>query len=410
MNEEQPNEPEAEQPTPEEELDPIQAELRQLGYVDLWDVQEARDGAARLLRTLPERCPPETVVTIGGAQRAWELCGNYYRVRHRPHEALAIFEALYFQMLTWQRRHDAWTHKAMPLVWMRDCHAAMGHPALAKRYSMLTLFDDAIGGQGVVPAETTGIYFRLVWGHGLSDSELKRYAGRACELFQHNPKDARFPEWILQEVDQEWMQEYPSAVETAYYRANPLYIRYLVDALGEPTGRVMERLADYLLSVIPGCRTYRRKKSGSTDYDVIFTLEGHGLDFRADLGRYAICECKDWNKPVSAAAISRFCKTLQDAKCRFGITFAREGLTGHDKAKNAELELIKTYQAVGMIVIVIDREDLEALAAGASLISMLRSRYEKVLLNLVEEGPTPRKKRKVASGRRRSHGHQSGSS
>ncbi len=69
----------------------------------------------------------------------WKLCGLYYPGRGRYHEALALFEALYFQMLTWQRTNGQWTHKGMPLVWMRDCHARMGHLALAKRYAMLTL-------------------------------------------------------------------------------------------------------------------------------------------------------------------------------------------------------------------------------------------------------------------------------
>jgi hypothetical protein len=364
--------------------DPVEQELAELEFSDLWQTLEGRDSAARLLELLPQRFVPEEVVKPGGPeQRTWELCGLYYLGRGRSSEALPLFEALYFQMLEWQKITGQWAHKGMPLVWMRDCHARMGHPALAKRYAMLTLIEDAIAWKGQVPPETTGIYFRLVWGHGLSERELKRYAGQAYQLFQENPQDASYPEWVLQEVDQEWMQEYPSAGETAYYRANPVYIQHLMEGLGEASGRVMERLAQYLLSAIPGCRTYRRKKSGSTDYDVIFALEGPGLDFRSELGRYALIECKDWAKPVSAAAISRFCKTLEDAKCQFGITFAREGLTGKDQAKDAELELIKSYQSSGMIVVVVDHNDLEAFAGGASLISTLRSRYEKVRLNLV---------------------------
>lgn len=365
--------------------DPLQTELNSLGHGDLWDILEARDGAARLLEILPRRFAPGSIVQDGPERRAWELCGLYYRNRGRYHEALALFEAFYFQILIHQETTNQWAHKGLPLVWMRDCHVAMGNPALAKRYAMLTLFEDAIGGNGVVPAETTGIYFRLVWGHGLSERDLRHYATRAFELYQQNKPDAFYPEWILQEVGHDWMQEYPSDLEIGYYRANSHYIRHLLGSLGEGTGRTLERLAEYLLSVIPGCRTYRRRRSGSSDYDVIFTLEGHGLDFRSEWGRYSLVECKDWNTPMDAQAVKAFEGKLIAARCNFGITFSRKGLTGRDRAHDARLEVFGAYQRGGRIIVVVDRNDLERLAEGESLISLLRSRSEQVRLNLVDE-------------------------
>jgi len=374
-------------------------ELASMGHKDLCNTLYARDGAARLLEILPHRFAPNSVIKDGPDRRAWELCGLYYSSGNRYHEALALFEAFYFQILRYQEITSEWAHKGLPLVWTRDCHAAMGHPALAKRYAMLTLFEDAIGGNGEVPAETTGIYFRLVWGHGLSERDLKQYATRAFELYQQNPPNAWYPEWILQEVGHDWMQEYPSDSEIAYYRANPHYIRYLLNSLGEGSGRVLERLADYLLSVIPGCRTYRRRRSGSSDYDVIFTHEGHGLDFRSEWGRYSLVECKDWETPMDAGAVSRFVKKLEDARCNFGITFSREGLTGRDRGRDAKLEVFQAYQRYGRIIVVVDRKDLDRLAEGESLISLLRSRSEQVRLNLIDEAE--QEKPKTSKRRRR---------
>jgi hypothetical protein len=57
-------------------------------------------------------------------------------------------------------------HKGIPLVWMSDTYTQLGFPALAKRYLMLTLCEDAFRRHGVVSPEETGIYFRLVWAHG----------------------------------------------------------------------------------------------------------------------------------------------------------------------------------------------------------------------------------------------------
>lgn len=168
------------------------------------------------------------------------------------------------------------------------------------------------------------------------------------------------------QLDQLWMREVPSPEESAYYRANPLYVQYLIKALGDGKGTALERLAQYVLSVIPGARTHRRAVSGSTDHDVVCALEGPGLDFRSEIGRYFVCECKDWGEPANFPAIAKFCRVLDSTKCRFGILFSRAGLTGKGKARDAELELIKVFQDRGMVIVVIDEGDLTNLAAGAN--------------------------------------------
>ena len=79
-------------------------------------------------------------------------------------------------MLKAQSESGQWIHKGMPLVWVSDAYQQLGFPALAKRYLMLTLCEDAVREQGSISPETTGVYFRLVWQHGVSDAELRRYA------------------------------------------------------------------------------------------------------------------------------------------------------------------------------------------------------------------------------------------
>jgi hypothetical protein len=39
---------------------------------------------------------------------------------------------------------------------------------------------------------------------------------------------------------------------------------------------------------------YRRQLTPSSDYDIICGIEGLHMDFRAELGRYLVCDCKDW--------------------------------------------------------------------------------------------------------------------
>jgi hypothetical protein len=342
-----------------------------------------RDGGALLAAELPKVVTPaEASDPESELQRAWELCGQYFAVQDRLYDAQAIFHSLYDQMLKYQEETDRRVHKGMPLIWISDYHARLGHPALSKRYLLLSTCEDAIRDKGEIPAETTGVYFRAVWRYGMSHHELARYAKAIWDLSQNNPVEARYPEWVLQEIGNEWITEYPSASEILKYKVSTRYVRQLLGLLGSGDGKHLERLAHYILESMPGCRAYMRKRSHSTDYDVVCTFEGPNDDFRLELGRYFIGECKDWNDPADFSAIAKFCRVLDSVKCRFGILFSREGITGTGKTKDAERELVKVFQDRGMVIIVITKKDLQEISEGANLITMVRSKYEAVRLDL----------------------------
>jgi hypothetical protein len=154
----------------------------------------------------------------------------------------------------------------------------------------------------------------------------------------------------------------------------------LIQRLGDGTGLHLERLARYVLAAIPGCRALRRQRTHSTDLDVVCVLEGVDLDFRSDLGRYFVCECKDWKDAVDFSAFAKFCRVLDSVKCKFGIIFSRVGISGEGKERDAELEQIRVYQDRGMIIVIINDDDLHAI--GSNLITMLRRKYEETRLDL----------------------------
>lgn len=361
----------------------ILEELKQKLPDELLVLLNERDGGAKLLEQLPKAFPPEVISTPTDQQRAWELTGLYFRDQGRIYESLSLMSSLYDQMLLWQEKSKKRTHKGMPLVWMSDLYLILGFPVHAKRYLMLTLCEDAIREQGIISPNITGTYFRLVWQHGLSDSDLKRYAREVYEKATDNPIDSLFPEWLLQEIDNDWMIELPSPVESGVYTVNKLYIRKLVSNLGERSGLILERLADYILSCMPGCRTNRRLKSGSSEYDIVCSMDGFDVDFRSELGRYFVCECKDWKEPANFTTLAKFCRVLDSTKSRFGILFSKKGVSGFGKTQFAEREQLKVFQDRGMVIVVIDEKDVESVAAGGNFISLLRSRYERVRLDLV---------------------------
>jgi hypothetical protein len=280
-----------------------------------------------------------------------------------------------------QKTEDVRKHKGTPLVRISELHGYMGHPVLAKRYIMLTICEDAITTGGKIPIDQTGSYFRAVWQHGISDQEFHRYASDAWSASQLDSQAARFPEWALQELDQKWMTEYASSAEASVYVANPAYCGWLLSKLGAGDGKALERLAHYLLNCIPGFRAKMRVRTPSTDYDVYCAVEGERYDFRSELGRYFLCECKDWNSAADVTAAQKFAGVLRAAKCRFGIIFSKNGISGKGNLKFAERELLKIKQD-GIIILTITEADLKDVATGANFFSMLRDLYEREHLDL----------------------------
>lgn len=358
---------------------PILNELADLA-ADLVPVFDQRDAAAKLMNILPAKYSAADVSKPPG-DRPWELAGLYFLASGRVHEALSIFWALYQRMLEAQAAGGR-IHKGMPLVWISDCFRQLGFPVHTKRYLMLTLCEDALRESGSVSPDTTGVYFRLVWGRGLSDDDLKRYALRFHQLARDAPQDALFPEALLQRVDDGWMTELPSADEASTYRINRRYVANLLAELGDGTGEALELLAEYLMSCMPGCRTRRRERSGSTDYDIVCAMEGFDVDFRSDLGRYFVCECKDWASPADFTTMAKFCRVLDSIKSRFGILFSKSGISGAGETEFAEREQLKVYQDRGIVIVVLSLEDLQHVASGANLIALLRRQYETVRLDL----------------------------
>jgi hypothetical protein len=304
----------------------------------------------------------------------WELVGFALLKAERTQDALAVWWALNEYILRTQK--GTRIHKGTPLVMISECFYRIGFVVHAKRYTMLALCEDAIESKGRVSPDHHGVYFRLVWRHGLSDAQVQDYAQKiydhSLEMEKKNPDLLLFPESLLQRIDDDWLTELPTPAEAASYRINTFYAQHLLKQIDEPTGKALETLAQYLMSCMPGCRTMYRKQSWSTDYDLVCALEGFDLDFRSEFGRYFVCECKAWTRPADFTTMAKFCRVLDSTKSRFGIIFSSEGISGAGKATNAEREQIKVFQDRGIVIVVLDADDLAGVANGANLIAVLR--------------------------------------
>lgn len=355
--------------------------LEQMIPPEMWGYLLDRDGFSKFLRDLPAHFQPQDLLS-NDKQVCWERIGNYYKNQSRYHEALSIYFALYDQLLAAQETTGKWLQKATPLVWIGDCFSRLGFPIHAKRYLMLAHVEDSIALNGGVSPSGTGVYFRLVWSKGLPDIEIRRYAKETYDLFRENPENGLFPEWILQQIDKAWMTELPSPNEAGVYIINQRFIQKQLSQLGKGKGKVLEDLADYVLSCMPGCRTTIRKRTPSTEYDIVCSMEGLEVDYRSELGRYFVCECKDWKKPADFTSIAKFCQVLDSTKSRFGVLFSTKGITGQARTDNAQRQRLKVFQNRGVVIVVIDQSDLIEVSHGSNFIALLRGKYERVRLDL----------------------------
>lgn len=387
-------------------LDNLRRELQPILPPDLFALLEATDGGLILARELPERFSPWDVIKPApNNYRMWEATGLYLLASNKPMDARAILWGLYDHIFRYEKESGSrQSGRATPLIWIAHCHQSLGHAAHVQRYLMLALCDDAIASGGRIRLRSTGVLER-VRNYGLmTDDVAQHYAQMALEIYSNsNPTDRHYPEWILfkiQERDDRWMTAVPAPAEAYVYLPNLRFLGHLMKDLGSDAGKSLEVLAAYILSVMPGCRITRRKRTWSAELDIVCSIDGIESEFRSEFGRYFVCECKDRTDPASFTDVAKFCRVLEGMKSRFGIMFSRKGITGQGKRQFAELEIMNLFKETGIVVVVIDQQDLDAVLRGESFISRVRTKYERTRLTLQSPKKADMPKSSLASGQK----------
>lgn len=366
----------------------VKIDFDQRVSIDLKQLFEKRDGGHLLAERLNNIINDEAVITKedNSIQLTWESIGLMLFVLRRYQESIDIFYTIFKKMLRWQITSNRWTHKAMPLVWISDNFRQLGYITLAKKFAMLTLVEDSIRDYTEnknLNIEEGGIYFRLKYQYGMSHSDILKYSKQYFDNFDASNPFTHFPDYLLLQTDREWATEYPSSEEFTFYLINSEYLIFLKTKLSDGTGTALEHIAEHIMFSMPGCRTERRVKQfkNTTDYDIICSIDGPIADFRSELGRYIICECKDWSSPVDFSTVAKFSRILISTKTKFGVLFSKNRITGEGTEKYASREHKKVFQDSNIIIAVIDELDINEIIEGKNLIGLLRTKYEHVRLD-----------------------------
>jgi hypothetical protein len=189
-----------------EEIEKLIANIEVKLPTALHGLLKRSDGAASLLEQLPEVYTPLAVADENSPEHdVWDSIGYVYRLQDRYYEAIAIYRKLYDHMLAAQEEMHKRCHKGKPLCWICDCYRMLGYGLVFRRFLMLTLVEDAIRDKGSLKAEHSGVPLRAVVLAGFSHLELARYSQRCYEVFQSNESESFYPEWVLQQLDQDWV-------------------------------------------------------------------------------------------------------------------------------------------------------------------------------------------------------------
>ncbi len=152
-------------------------------------------------------------------------------------------------------------------------------------------------------------------------------------------------------------------------------------------GDALEDLAAYLLAHIVGC--FPVKKSETPDFEndlVIRNLSRHVSPALDVLGRYFLVECKNWKDRVGSHEIAYFASRMRYCRLRFGVLFAREGITGDGegdtkagKGEGGRFMLNRAYHQDGVVIAVVTANDLRQVAGGAETpLQLLLRKHDEV--------------------------------
>jgi hypothetical protein len=323
-------------------------------------------------------------------------------------EQISIFLALHQHLTSY--KEPLW--RAPPLVQLSQIFYKRGFTWVSRYYAMLALCDESRNTGGKLTVEQTS-YSLMLGMHNMTEAEILRYSESAFEIQQSLPENLRnFPEAVITKLDQNWKTGVPSVSEYGIYYSNGVLIRHVLDEISRVStrlaairkskkdgtyveengdeglhttlqGDLLEFLGRYVMACMPGTRinTTKIRQSGTnTDYDIVCSLDGFQVDFRTELGRYFIGECKAWADPVNFDVIAKFSRVLDSVRSKFGIIFSMSGLTGEGKLENAESEQLAIYRDRGMVIVSVNENDLLEISNGTNFINMIREKYDDIRL------------------------------
>ena len=168
-----------------------------------------------------------------------------------------------------------------------------------------------------------------MWRHGMPETLFQSLAQQAKRRPTLQAPPQRYSRKNSSKtLNENWLTETPDRPRSGE-RNGPYissYAQNLLERTGEKSGHALETPRPLLTHLHARCpHTHRRLIFGTSEYDITSVPStGTEQDFRSELGRYFICECKDWSKgQPTLGALAKFAMLLKGTNARLGILFSK---------------------------------------------------------------------------------------
>lgn len=269
-------------------------------------------------------------------------------------------------------------YRAMAAFTLTSIYRESGDLGAAMRWALLTQAHDILGDHD---AGGGGGKMLLRTMLGMSESELSclnGIAGSARNKVRDAHDDWTIPEGFAEDAVLEFALQNPGQVhlfgQPSRVREFPLskaFFRILLDRI-EPIpaytttekGRALEHLASYLFLLVPGWLPSRNvmDRDRALENDVLVTNLEWESNLTAELlGRHFLVECKNWEASVGSRDIGYFLYRMRLTHSKFGIVFAKNGISGETDRIAATTLIGRAFHEDGSACVVLTRDDLETL-------------------------------------------------
>jgi hypothetical protein len=144
-------------------------------------------------------------------------------------------------------------------------------------------------------------------------------------------------------------------------------------ATNKAKGRALENAIRYVFEQIPGVSCLmqdQRNSFQSEEIDLVFANLRHDEGL-ARFDTEVLVEAKNWKAPVGAEEINWFATKLRRRNRRIGVLVAAQGVTGDDELRTAARFELGMALGEGCEVVVLRRDELEAVPSGERLAELL---------------------------------------
>jgi len=158
-------------------------------------------------------------------------------------------------------------------------------------------------------------------------------------------------------------------------QARELWAAVKAEANPHRKGRLLEDLLELLLKSVPGFVVASRKRGLDEELDLVVRVDATDDSFWRQEGQYVLVECKHWSRPCDPKELHHLLGKLRlrFGRARLGFFVAPAGFTAGFRSTLGAL------RNDSLLVVPIDREDLERLVEAEDRSEVLKSFHQRTV-------------------------------